>query len=131
MMELEEAEAVFDGLRERDRMIASLQSKQSMVGLFERLFDDRARDHVGQRLRDALDDVRARARMLAIDLAKAAFFEIDVDDISRISTRLRALEAHLDDTPSARLEVCADLLVFLREMRELRHPPRKLPRDYP
>ena len=34
MMTVEEAETTYEGLRERDRTIASLQSKQRMISLF-------------------------------------------------------------------------------------------------
>lgn len=130
MKSLEEAEAVYEGLRERDRTIASLQSKQRMVPMFQHLLDDDARQAIDTRLRAALDDVRDRARALAVELARMAFVDIELDDLSRMSGQLRKLEAYLDDEPPARLDACSDLLVFLREIRELRHPPRKIPRDY-
>ena len=130
MKSLDEAEAIYEGLRDRDRTIASLQSKQRMVALFEHLLDDEAREAVDARLKDALADVRDRARELALELARAAFMEVEMDDLARMTSQLRKLEAHLDAEPSARLDACSDLLVFLREIRELKHPPRRRPRDY-
>ncbi|MBL4683132.1 MAG: hypothetical protein JKY37_00970 [Nannocystaceae bacterium] len=130
MRSLDEAEGIYDGLRERDRTIASLQSKQRMVTLFQDVLDDTARETIDVRLRAALDDVRTRARELALELARIAFLEIEIDDLARISAQLRRLETHLDDEPSARLDACSDLLVFLREMRELREPPRRRAREY-
>ncbi len=130
MKSLDEAEAIYEGLRDRDRTIASLQSKQRMVTLFQHLLDAPARDAIDTRLRAALDDVRSRARELALELARAAFVEIEMDDLSRMSAQLRELEAHLDAEPPGRLDACSDLLVFLREMRELRHPPRRRPREF-
>ncbi|MEM6991757.1 MAG: hypothetical protein AAF721_14720 [Myxococcota bacterium] len=130
MKSLDEAEAIYEGLRDRDRTIASLQSKQRMVALFQHLLDAPARLAIETKLRAALDDVRDRAKSLALELARVAFVEIEIDDLSRMSTQLRALEAHLDEEPSARLDACSDLLVFLNEYRELKHPPRKRPRDY-
>lgn len=130
MKSLDEAEAIYEGLRDRDRTIASLQSKQRMVALFEHLLDDQAREAVDARLKDALTDVRDRARELALELARAAFMEVEMDDLARMTSQLRKLEAHLDEEPSARLDACSDLLVFLREIRELKHPPRRRPRDY-
>lgn len=130
MKSLDEAEAIYEGLRDRDRTIASLQSKQRMVALFEHLLDDEAREAVEARLKDALADVRDRARELALELARAAFMEVEMDDLARMTSQLRKLEAHLDKEPSGRLDACSDLLVFLREIRELKHPPRRRPRDY-
>lgn len=127
---LDDAEAIYEGLRDRDRTVASLQSKQRMVAMFDHLLDDPARESVDERLRAALTDVRDRARELALELARAAFMEIEMDDLARMTTQLRKLETFLDAEPSARLDTCSDLLVFLREMRELRHPPRRRPRDY-
>ena len=130
MKSLDEVEAVYEGLRDRDRTIASLQSKQRMVPMFEHVLDGDAREHVDVRLRRALEEIRDRARELALELARVVFVELEIDDLSRMSTQLRKLEAYLDDEPSARLDTCSDLLVFLRELRELREPPRRRPREY-
>jgi hypothetical protein len=124
VLRLEEAELRYEALRERDRVIASLQSKQRMIPVFEHLLDDEARKFIDERLRKSLDAVRDDARRLALDLARAAFVELEIDDLMRITDQLKAFGVHLDETPSERLECCQDLLTFLREMRELKHPPR-------
>ena len=129
MLSLPEAEDRYDALRERDRMIASLQSKQRMLDLFEHLLDEEAREQVELRLREALDDVRARARELALELARAAFVELEIDDLRRITDRQRQFAEYLDQQPSERLDVCHDLLTFLREMRQLRSPPKRTVED--
>jgi hypothetical protein len=124
VLRLEEAEARYEALRERDRTIASLQSKQRMIPVFERLLDEPARSAVDVRLRAALDAVREEARKLALELARATLVEVEVDDLSRISAALERFGAYLEATPSERLECCGDLLTFLREMKELDRPPR-------
>jgi hypothetical protein len=124
MLRLDEAEARYEALRERDRTIASLQSKQRMIPVFERLLDDAARASVDARLRAALDRVREEARRLALELARATLVELEVDDLSRISAALEQFGAYLDATPSERLECCQDLLTFLRDIKELDRPPR-------
>lgn len=128
MQSLEELEGRYDALRDRDRTIASLQSKQRMIPTFEHMLDDEARARVNERLREALDHVRTLARALALELARAVFLELDIDDLARISTQLRRFEAHLDQQPSGRLEACGDLLTFLRELRETDAPLRPRPR---
>lgn len=128
MQNLDELEARYDALRERDRTIASLQSKQRMMATFGKLLDDAAREHVDQRLRAALDQVRDKARELALELARAVFVELTVDDLARITTQRRVFEAYLDAEPHLRLDACGDLLTFLREMREIEGPMRLRPR---
>ncbi|MCX4248017.1 hypothetical protein [Paraliomyxa miuraensis] len=128
MQPLEELEGRYDALRERDRTIASLQSKQRLVSTFEQLLDDDARSNVDSRLWAALDVVRSQARALALELARAVFVELAIDDLARISTQLRRFEAFLDAQPSARLDACGDLLTFLRELRQTAAPLRPRPR---
>jgi hypothetical protein len=125
MIRLDEAEARYEALRERDRIIASLQSKQRMIPMFEQLLDDDARRRVDERLRLALDHVRDDARRLALELARAAFVDLEIDDLVRINDRVRRFEAYLDDHPHERLDCCHDLLTFLRDMRELTGSPRR------
>ena len=73
---------------------------------------------MGSRLWAALEGVRAQARALALELGRAVFVELAIDDLARISTQLRRFEAYLDAQPSARLDACGDLLTFLRELRD-------------
>lgn len=131
MRSLDDAEALYHGLRERDRTIASLQSKQRMVALFDHLLDRKAREVVNTRLSTALDEVRKQARGLALELARAALLELDIQDLSRIAELERSFAAYLDAEPASRLECCGDLVTFLKEIRELRHAikPRP-PEDY-
>src|SRR5688572_6089447 len=103
MRTLDEADALYHGLRERDRTIASLQSKQRMVTLFEHLLDRPARDAVAARLAAGLDEVRKQARALALELARAALLELDIQDLPRIAELERSFAAHLDAEPAARL----------------------------
>lgn len=124
VLRIDEAEARYEALRERDRTIASLQSKQRMIPVFEHLLDDGARTSVDVRLRAALDAVREDARRLALELARATLLEAEVDDLSRISTALDRFGAYLDAHPSERLECCQDLLTFLRDMKEIERQPR-------
>jgi len=128
MQPLEELEGRYDALRDRDRTIASLQSKQRVISTFEHVLDDEARAQVDERLREALDHVRSLARALALELARAVFVELAIDDLARISTQLRRFEGFLDEQPSARLDACGDLLTFLRELRETDAPLRPRPR---
>lgn len=128
MQSLEELEGRYDALRDRDRTIASLQSKQRMISTFEYVLDDDARASVDARLRGALEHVRALARALALELGRAVFVELSIDDLARISSQLRRFEAYLDEQPSARLDACGDLLTFLRELRETDAPLRPRPR---
>jgi len=129
MLPLEELEGRYDALRDRDRTIASLQSKQRMMNTFEHLLDDPAREQIDAELRRALDLVREHARALAIELARAVFVDLSIDDLARISAQLRRFTAHLDQEPSTRLEACGDLLTFLRELREIEAPLRPRPRS--
>lgn len=128
MLPLEELEGRYDALRDRDRTIASLQSKQRMIATFEHLLDDLAREQIDTHLRDSLDQVRDLARSLALELARAVYMELGIDDLARITTQLRRFEHHLDEEPSTRLEACGDLITFLREMRETDAPIRPRPR---
>lgn len=128
MLPLEELEGRYDALRDRDRTIASLQSKQRMITTFEHLLDHDARRQIDTQLRDALDHVRERARALALELARAVFLELAIADLARITTQLRRFESYLDQEPSTRLEACGDLLTFLRELRETDAPIRPRPR---
>ncbi len=129
MQPLEQLEGRYDALRDRDRTIASLQSKQRIVSTFAHVLDDDARARVEERLLEALDHVRVQARALALELARAVFVELAIDDLARITTLLRRFEAHLDEQPSARLDACGDLLTFLRELRETDAPLRPRPRS--
>jgi hypothetical protein len=124
MVRLDEAENRYEALRERDRVIASLQSKQRVLTLFEHLLDAPARDQVQTRLAAALESIRDDARRLALELARAAFTLLQVDDLVRITQQLRKFSAYLDEEPSERLGCCHDLLTFIREMRELDRPPK-------
>jgi hypothetical protein len=128
MPPLEELEGRYDALRDRDRTIASLQSKQRMVATFEHVLDGPARARVVERLRQALDHVRTLARALALELARAVLMELAIDDLVRINAQLRRFEAYLDEQPSTRLDACGDLLTFLRELRETEAPLRPRPR---
>ena len=128
MLPLEELEGRYDALRDRDRTIASLQSKQRMISTFELLLDEPAREQIDAQLRRALEHVRDLARSLAMELARGVFVELAIDDLARITSQLRRFEAHLDEEPSTRLEACGDLLTFLRELRETDAPIRPRPR---
>ena len=125
MIRLDEAETRYEALRERDRVIASLQSKQRMLPLFGHLLDPPARRDVDRRLEQALAAVRDEARRLAIELARTVFVELEVDDLVRINAQLRAFGTYLDENAHERLDACHDLLTFLRDMRELQTPPRR------
>lgn len=129
MRTLDDAEALYHGLRERDRTIASLQSKQRMVALFDHLLDRKAREAVTARLAASLDEVRKQARGLALDLARAALLELDIQELPRIAELERNFASYLDAEPAARLECCGDLVTFLKDLRELRHPPKPRPPD--
>jgi hypothetical protein len=124
---LDEAEARYEALRERDRTIASLQSKQRMVAVFEHVLDDPARDHVRGRLLEALQQVRDEARKLALELTRSVLVEeLGITDLGRVGWSLRRLEEYLDAEPSERLDTCHDLITFLRELRETAGAPRRL-----
>lgn len=119
MIRLEDAQARYEALRERDRVVASMQSKQRMLPVFSELFDEPARDAIQQRLRQALTQLRDEARSLAVELARAVFVAIELDDLGRVGTGLRRFERYLDETPAERLDVCHDLMMFLRELDEV------------
>lgn len=125
MLRLDEAEARYEAIRERDRVIASLQSKQRMLSVFEHLLDDDARSWVDDKLTRALEDVRSHARKLAIELARTAFIELQIDDLGRVGAQLRKLEAWLDEQPHERIDCCHDLITFLRELHEIDSPMRR------
>lgn len=125
MLRLENAEERHEALRERDRIIASLQSKQRMLTVFEHLLDEPAREALDARLWKALEGVRDDARKLALELARAAFLELKIDDLGRVNAQLRAIEKWLDEEPSARLDCCHDLITFLRDLREVEGPIRR------
>jgi hypothetical protein len=129
MRSLDEAEALYQGLRDRDRTIASLQSKQRMVAMFDHLLDDQARADLDERLRAAQQQLRDKAKALAVELARAALLELELDALPRIAELERKFAEHLASAPGEALEMCGDLVTFLKEMRELRHPPRARPPD--
>lgn len=129
MIDLDAAEAHYDALRERDRVVASMQSKQRMLAVFEHVLDDAAREDVASRLTTALTSLRADAQALAIRLARAALVELDVDDLGRMTENLRRLERYLEGSPSEVLDACHDLLTFLRELHEIEGPLKIVPRD--
>jgi hypothetical protein len=128
MQRIEELEGRYDALRERDRTIASLQSKQRMLSTFEHVLDDDARGSIEEHLRQSLRQLRELARTLALDLARAIYVELAIDDLARINALLRRFESHLDDNPAVRLDACGDLLTFLRDLRETQAPVRPRPR---
>ncbi len=129
MIDLDAAEAQYDALRDRDRVVASMQSKQRMHAVFQHVPDDAARDDVATRLTTALSSLRAEAHALATRLARAALVELDVDDLGRMTENLRRLEHYLEANPSEALDACHDLLTFLRELHEIEGPLRIVPRD--
>lgn len=129
MIDLDAAESHYDALRERDRVVASMQSKQRMLAVFEHVLDEAAREDIAARLGQALSSLRADARALAISLGRTALVELDVDDLGRLGGNLRRLERYLDDNPSEALDACHDLLTFLREFHEVEGPLRIVPRD--
>jgi hypothetical protein len=124
---LDEAEARYEALRERDRTVASLQSKQRMVAVFEHVLDDEAREQIRERLVAALQHVRDDARKLALELARTVLVEeLGISDLGRVGASLRKLESFLDADPSERLDTCHDLITFLRELRDIEGPPRRV-----
>ncbi len=132
MVRLDEAEARHEVLRERDRTVASMQSKQRMLSVFTHLFDEPAREAIDKRLHEALTKLRAQARALALELGRAAFLAVDVEDLGRVGAGMRRLEQHLDENPSEALDVCHDLIMFLRELGELdlSNGPRPAPVEF-
>ena len=122
MRSLSELEREYDILREKDRLVASLMSKQRMVPVFRHLFDESAQATVDAELTSVLETLRQQARELAVELARMAFVELDLQDLSRISTRMRAFERWLDEQPAERLDCCRDLLTFLGDRRALADP---------
>ncbi len=119
MIDLETAQARYEALRDRDRTIASMRSKQRMVPVFEHLLDSKARTQIEEELVAALAEVRRRARDLALQLARKVFVELHVEDLGRLGENLQRFEARLDAEPSDRLDACHDLLTFVREREEL------------
>jgi hypothetical protein len=119
MIDPASARARYAALRERDRTIASMQSKQRMRPVFAQLLDDPARDAVNDDLRAQLTTVRKEATALALELGRRALLELRVDDLGRLGSGLRRLEAHLQDAPAEALDACFDLLTFLDERAEL------------
>lgn len=119
MIDAADARARYTNLRERDRSVASMQSKQRMRPVFAHLLDAEAQATLGDGLREQLASVRKHAADLALELGRRALLETGVDDFSRIGTSLRRLELYLDDAPAEALDACFDLLRFLDERAEL------------
>lgn len=119
MIDPARARARYAALRERDRTIASMQSKQRMRPVFAHLLDGDARDALSDALRDQLAEVRRDATALALELGRRALLEIGVDDLGRLGGALRRLETHLQDEPSEAIDACFDLITFLDERAEL------------
>lgn len=119
MIDPTRARARYAALRERDRTIASMQSKQRMRPVFAHLLDGEARDTLNESLREQLTAVRKDAAALALELGRRALLEVGVEDLGRLGAALRQLEAHLADAPAEALDACYDLLTFLDERAEL------------
>ncbi len=119
MIDPAHARARYLALRERDRTIASMQSKQRMRPVFSHLLDERARDTLSDDLREQLAALRSEATALALELGRRVLLETGVDDLGRIGACLRGLEVHLKDAPSEALDACSDLLTFLDERAAL------------
>ena len=119
MIDPKRARARYATLRERDRAIASMQSKQRMRPVFANLFDAEAQEALGAGLRQRLATVREEASALALELGRRALLETGEDDFGRIGASLRRLECHLHEAPSDALDACFDLLTFLDERAEL------------
>ncbi len=127
MIDPDLARARYDFLRECDRTIASMQSKQRMRPVFEHLLDAAARDALDADLRARLTALRQEASALARALARRALLELGVDDLGRIGPSLKRLDGYLAAEPSEALDVCFDLLTFLEQREEvfvqLQSPP--------
>lgn len=119
MIDPASARARYAALRERDRTIASMQSKQRMRPVFAHLLDESARDALNDDLRAQLSSVRKDATALALQLGRRALLEVGVDDLGRLGAALRRLEEHLHDAPAEALDACFDLMTFLDERAEL------------
>ncbi len=119
MIDPAHARARYAALRERDRTIASMQSKQRMRPVFGHLLDAEAQGTIAEGLRQQLTSVRKDATALALELGRRALLETGADDFGRIGASLRRLEDHLDDAPAEALDACFDLLTFLDERAEL------------
>ncbi|MBV1858287.1 MAG: hypothetical protein KUG77_07735 [Nannocystaceae bacterium] len=119
MIDAADARARYASLRDRDRTIASMQSKQRMRPVFGHLLDDEARGALTQGLREQLTSVRKDATALALDLGRRALLETGVDEFSRIGASLRRLEEHLEEAPAQALDTCSDLLTYLDERAAL------------
>lgn len=96
-----------------------MQSKQRMRPVFAHLLDGPARDALNEDLRAQLTAVRKEATALALELGRRALLEVGVDDLGRLGSALRRLDAHLQDAPSEALDACFDLITFLDERAEL------------
>ncbi len=119
MIDPEQARTRYAELRERDRTIASMQTKQRMRPAFTHLLDQTARDELNDALRERLAEVRRDASALALELGRRALLELGVEDLGRLGGGLRQLEAHLSSAPSDALDACFDLITFLDERCEL------------
>ncbi len=119
MIDPTQARARYAALRDRDRTIASMQSKQRMRPVFAHLLDGEARDALNESLREQLTEVRNDATALALDLGRRALLEVGMNDLGRLGAGLRRLEEHLQESPSEALDACFDLLTFLDERAEL------------
>jgi len=119
MIDPAHARARYAALRERDRTIASMQSKQRMRPVFAHLLDGEAQGAIAQGLREQLTSVRRDSTALALELGRRVLLETGADDFGRIGASQRRLEEHLDDAPAEALDACFDLLTFLDERAEL------------
>lgn len=124
MSDFQVAHTEYEALRERDRTIASMQSKQHMRPVFAQLFDDAAQAEVSAMLDEQLAAVRDKACTLATTLARRVLIEIGIDDLSRLGAGLQRLDTFLTSTPHEALDVCFDLLTFLDSHTLLRDGPR-------
>lgn len=115
MIDPSQARARYAALRDRDRTIASMQSKQRMRPVFAHLLDAQARDTLNDRLKVQLAEVRKDATALALELGRRALLECGVDDLGRLGGGLRRLEQHLSEAPAEALDACFDLMTFLDE----------------
>lgn len=119
MIDPAHARARYAALRERDRTIASMQSKQRMRPVFAHLLGDEAQEALAESLREQLCSLRKDATALALELGRRALLETGADDFSQIGASLRRLQEHLEDAPAEALDACFDLLTFLDERAEL------------
>ncbi|MEM6290639.1 MAG: hypothetical protein AAGA54_05215 [Myxococcota bacterium] len=119
MIDPELARARYDFLRECDRTIASMQSKQRMRPVFGHLLDEEAKETLDAALQARLRALRTEAAALARALARRALLELGVDDLGRIGPGLQRLDAYLAAEPAESLDVCFDLLTFLEQREEV------------